>query len=344
MANSLMLIRNIQLFKTGEHNGEKFTMNDLRQIVDAFDKVGYSVPVKFGHVEEPGLPAFGWITRIWIDGKFLMGDMEVQPFVYDQIKSTLYDSLSIEMFYDITRDGVTYPKALKAVALLGAETPGCAGIAPLREATFADGSFKKVVVFTEELNIMSNPDKEAQFAELQSTIALMKSNIDRMQSELKAKDEEIKRRDEALLTFEESSKQTIIKSAVDKLKLTQFSSIMTALAGAVFSDKKKLKLMIDGSNTPTEVTPFQMVEQCIEMLNKVAASMTGEMTQSQDHNSERNMSAEKDPGERLRVETAKYMSANKMENNLNNIRIAQKAVFAANPDLKKAYAARAALN
>lgn len=343
MATSLMLIRNIQLFKTGEHNGEKFTMNDLRQIVDAFDKVGYSVPVKFGHVEEPGLPAFGWITRIWIDGKFLMGDMEVQPFVYDQIKSTLYDSLSIEMFYDITRDGVTYPKALKAVALLGAETPGCAGIAPLREATFAEGSFKKVVVFKEELNIMDK-EKEAQFAELQSKVALMQASIASMQSELRNKDDEIKKRDEALLTFEEGSKQALIKSAVDKLKLTQFAPIMTALAGSVFSDKKKLKFMAEGASAPTEMTPFQMVEQCIEMLNKVASSMTGEMTQNQDHNSQRNMSAEKDPGALVRIETAKYMSTHKMEMTLANMRLAQKAVFAANPELKKAYAARAVLN
>ena len=68
------------------------------------------------------------------------------------IKDHRFDSVSPEIFFNLTRNGEKFRRALKAVALLGAEIPAVAGLKPLRESDlFNDGSEFHVYTMPKEI-------------------------------------------------------------------------------------------------------------------------------------------------------------------------------------------------
>lgn len=337
MASELKIIKRVQLFKVGTHNGEEFTLKDLQLMANSFPKVGYQVPIKFGHVEEPGMPAFGWVTNLYVEGDFLYGDFEVQSFVYDQVKATLYDSLSIEMYYDIARDGVVYEKALKAVALLGAETPGCAGIAPLRDATFAVDTYRMVAKFTEKVTKMAEKDDgfAAQFAQMQAQIA-------ELNSKLTAKDASLEATNQALAAFQEKDKLVSIKAMTDSIKLPAFRSLFTSLLTVTYDNKEKVKVFA-ADGTSAAMNPTDMLSKVIDMLNQLATSLSAEAISEGDMAAAKpgdTMDPEKDPGKKIAGMIAAHLATNKLASTPANFALAQAAVFKAHPELKSAYVAR----
>jgi hypothetical protein len=67
-------------------------------------------------------------------GKKLVADFTYLPdLVFAAIKERRYNTVSAEVFWNLKRGGGTYRRALKAVALLGAELPAVAGLRPLHE-------------------------------------------------------------------------------------------------------------------------------------------------------------------------------------------------------------------
>ena len=126
-------ISDVEIFRTGIWKGDRYTVADLDDMVDAFPLVGFRPPIKLGHLEKSGSPAFGWIRSIKRVGDVLLADfMDLSPQLLKMIKARAFDTVSAEIFWDVTRDGVKFRRVLKAVALLGAETPAVSGLAPLR--------------------------------------------------------------------------------------------------------------------------------------------------------------------------------------------------------------------
>ena len=126
-------INDVEIFRAGIWNGDRHTVADLDDMVDAFGKVGFLPPIKIGHADKSGGPAFGWIKSIKRVGNVLLADfMDISTQLLKMIKARAFDTVSAEIFWDVTRDGVKFRRVLKAVALLGAETPAVSGLAPLR--------------------------------------------------------------------------------------------------------------------------------------------------------------------------------------------------------------------
>lgn len=139
--DQLYELHGVEIFRAGTWNNDKYTVDDLDEMVVNFDKVGYQVPVKLGHAEDGGEPAYGWVSRVFRIGDKIVADLRDLPGkIYDAIRNRRFDHVSAEMFWDLKRNGETFRRALKAVALLGAETPAVAGLTPLRESLrgFAD--------------------------------------------------------------------------------------------------------------------------------------------------------------------------------------------------------------
>jgi hypothetical protein len=138
-------IQGANIFKAGTWNSQTFTEDDLDKIVRAFDETGSAgrVPLKFGHsdTDQPfreGLPALGWVTKLWRAGKDLMADFSHIPAeVYAAISNGLFRFTSIELLKNATKDGKKFPFVLDAVALLGAEPPAVDGLADLQRLTAA---------------------------------------------------------------------------------------------------------------------------------------------------------------------------------------------------------------
>ena len=125
-------IKGVEIFSAGEWNGDKYTEKDIDSIVNAFEETKNALKpyIKLGHSEDQqllaadSLPAAGWIENIYRKGKMLFADFIDMPRkVADLVRARAYKRVSSEIFVNIKVNGKRYPLALKAVALLGGETP-----------------------------------------------------------------------------------------------------------------------------------------------------------------------------------------------------------------------------
>lgn len=125
-------IEGVDIFASGEWNGDKYSEKDLDQIIQAFDETkSYLKPyVKLGHGDEQSLlkadelPAAGYIDRIYRKGQKIVADLvRVPKKIYELITNKAYSRISSELFVNLKLQGKQHPLALKSIALLGGETP-----------------------------------------------------------------------------------------------------------------------------------------------------------------------------------------------------------------------------
>jgi hypothetical protein len=129
-------IDNWEIFAAGEWAGSggpsKWSESDLDQMVEAFEAVGKETKpyLKLGHsndqklLQEDGYPSAGWITSLRRVKDKLVATVEGIPSkIYDLISSRAYGRVSSEIYRNAEVGGKKYPTMLKAVALLGADTP-----------------------------------------------------------------------------------------------------------------------------------------------------------------------------------------------------------------------------
>lgn len=125
-------IKGVEIFAEGTWNGTVITNDVLKNIVFGFNKTkDFIKPVlKLGHGKEQellkndGLPAAGWVSNVYIQGKKLIADfVDIPEKIYDLIKKKAYRKVSIELCSGFTFDDKTYPYLLTAIALLGSDLP-----------------------------------------------------------------------------------------------------------------------------------------------------------------------------------------------------------------------------
>jgi hypothetical protein len=134
-------IHGVEIFAAGVHNGDSFTERDLDDLVASYEDLDYKPAVKLGHTDSPGAMAYGWVGRVYRRGRKLLADLyDVPAEVFAAIKQRRYDRVSAEIYFNLKRGGQVFRRALKAVALLGAEIPAVAGLAPLRTVVNTAGA------------------------------------------------------------------------------------------------------------------------------------------------------------------------------------------------------------
>lgn len=130
-----------EIFSTGEWNGERFGRADLAEIARNFEALRPQLqpPLKFGHDagqtllgQHDGDPALGWVDALRVDGERLVATFAGVPEIVRQaIAAGRYRRVSAELYFDVRRGGERLGKALKAVALLGADLPAVTNLADL---------------------------------------------------------------------------------------------------------------------------------------------------------------------------------------------------------------------
>lgn len=129
-------LRGVQVFRTGEWNGRRYTPADLRAMLDAFHALDFRPALKIGHSDDQEL-AHGFVSALRIEdgGHTLVADFENVPAeTVALIRQGRLVTVSSEIWFDLKRAGGTYPRVLRAVALLGSSPPGVAHLRPLAEA------------------------------------------------------------------------------------------------------------------------------------------------------------------------------------------------------------------
>ncbi len=135
-----LTLEDVEILRTGTWNGDVYTVTDLNDMVAAFGNVGFEPPVKLGHSEEQtllqedGLPAAGWVTKLKVVGDTLLATLKDVPRkIAELISKGAYKQRSAEVFFNYrgAGDGRTHPRVLRALSLLGADIPAVKGLSPL---------------------------------------------------------------------------------------------------------------------------------------------------------------------------------------------------------------------
>ncbi len=153
-------LKNIEVFATGTWNGSKKTVVDtamLDRIVENFNTLskisGFAVAGKLGHNDAPGVPAMGWVSALVRKGNTLLADFaNVPPDLIDKITNKQYNSVSVEIWPQVTYEGKVHKDVLGAVAFLGAEWPAVKGLKPLSESLFVSNG-QDQILFTQERDV-----------------------------------------------------------------------------------------------------------------------------------------------------------------------------------------------
>ena len=195
-----------EIFSVGEWNGERFSHEDLAEIASNFERLRGVVqpPLKFGHDEsqtllgqQDGDPALGWVQGLRVVGDRLVATFAGMPsVVLEAIRKGRYRRVSAELYFNVRQGGQVLGKALKAVALLGADLPA---VTNLRDLTAflhaADGKSLQTGearVFTmdrhdspaKERCMPTTPDIEELQTELQELRAYREQQEQRKHQEL----------------------------------------------------------------------------------------------------------------------------------------------------------------
>jgi uncharacterized protein YdaT len=153
-------IRGVEIFATGTHNGDVYTEADLDEMVRAHNELDFRPAVKIGHTKDsPGAPAYGWVKNVKRVGQKLVADFtDMHDSVVDALRKRSYDRVSSEVYFNLNRGGKKFGRALKAVALLGADVPAVANLVPLHKMEFAaTGEFEKFSAHEGALDV--SPEK-----------------------------------------------------------------------------------------------------------------------------------------------------------------------------------------
>lgn len=262
-------IQGVDIFAEGIWNGDKFTMDDLKQIVDTFNKTKDKLKpfLKLGHgdkqkaLEKDELPAAGFVDKLRIVGKKIVADFtNVPKKIFDLIKRRAFDRVSAELFINMPVDGVRHPFALKAIALLGGETPAVHDLDSMVDLFFVETVFgedsetKTYEIKTQEDTTMSE--------ELIKKLAKAEAEVKQYQQEAAASDADAKTAEEAKAKAEKET--TAAKEEADKAKAEVAKTVEEKKNAEIDAEVKEY---VDDE----KITPYQG-EVSKEILKKFSAS------------------------------------------------------------------------
>jgi hypothetical protein len=223
-------IKDVEVFGSGEWNGDKYTEADLEALVSAFKESGLKPYLKIGHGEKQGLlesdelPAAGWIENLRRRGDKLVADfVRVPKKVYELITAGAYRKVSAEIYVNFKHGDKTLPLALKAVSILGAVTPAVSSLQDIinlydldvnAKPGSASGEIKAYEyepTFTEEVMNQTVEKLAAELAEVNKKFAEASAKVEEMAKQ----DAEAKKNFEAA-TAKVAELETSIKSEKER--------------------------------------------------------------------------------------------------------------------------------
>ena len=153
-------VDNVEIFRAGVWNGDKYTVKDLQQVVSNFVNLTEHVkpPIKLGHGEDQsilkreGLPAGGWIKKLRLIGDKIVATItDVPKQLARLIKNKQYKRVSAEIYPEYEIAGKKYKNVLRAVALLGEDIPAIDSLKDVELLYTAKNNKTKYVTFESKI-------------------------------------------------------------------------------------------------------------------------------------------------------------------------------------------------
>lgn len=274
----------VEIFETGKWNGDNYSTQDLDDMVQAFtDTKGALKPhLKLGHshnqelLQKDGFPSAGWITELKRNGNKLLAKIENIPDkIHGLLKNKAYGRVSSEIFWNLKLNGKKHRRALKAVALLGADTP---------EVHSLDDFINLYTEnFEGDLKIYNNKeDNMADENKLQELEGQLKE-YDKKFSDIEEKYSSVLKENEELKSYaakaEYDKKESEIKSYLaGQVKEGKITPAQVDYFTALALDDKEIKTYTNDESVKVEGTGFDMVKGIIENSSKQV-----DFTESSEH-------------------------------------------------------------
>ena len=281
--NNAYQLNGVEIFSTGTHNGDKYTGDDLDAMVEAFNSLDFKPPLKSGHAkDDPGHPALGWVTNLRRLGDKLVADFADMPkLVYDYIRDKRFNTVSSEIYWNLKRGSNTFSRALKAVALLGAEIPAVAGLRPLHELFNADDADAVVKQGTTAILNYSKDEvmNEEEIKKLNEDLAVAKKAAADQTAKAEAAEKAAKESADKIAALEAVVKAggTVdatlrnLKDAENEAKLKTLSSNLEA-ATATAKAEREARAALETASADKEARIAKLEEaQRVAKLGEVAA-------------------------------------------------------------------------
>lgn len=333
-----MDLKNVEVMRAGKWKGSQevnVTPDMLAEIAKNFETInsveGYGVPVKLGHNDKVGEPAYGWMSSLNVRGKSLFADFtDVPSEIVDAVRQRRYNATSVELLPAMTYQGKTFNNVLSGVAFLGAEHPAIKGMKPLSAAEFAEATNK--LILTQEIDV---------------TLKFTQEDTDNLvlAAETKARTEM-----QTLVTASEAAKlaaETRANVAEAALKLAnaettkaQFATaIDAAITNGVVLAKQRDTMLAFAAKFPAEVEVEGKTVKAIDAFKEFLSGLPvkvkfGEQGKARPIGSDAGAATQR-AADAVDAAVQEYMLANPT---VKNYEAATKAVFAADPDLKNRYA------
>lgn len=274
---------------------------------------GFGIPIKLGHNNRVGEPAYGWVTNVRAtDAGTVLADFEgVDPAIVDSIAKKRYNAVSIELLSKLEYGGTTHENVLSGLALLGAEWPAVKGLKPV--SSFADGG--ETVQFTRQ-------EPTVQFTQEQVDAMVLAAKVE-IESKLTAATERATRAEAALANFTDLAEKAEIDAVID-LAETE-GKIVPANKASVTALAETIRKSISADARKGALEQFKAFVGAMSKKVDFTETMSSEQARAGDQSL---------PG--MKVDAA--AKAKMAKDGKLTYRDALDLVFAEQPDLKTAYA------
>ena len=321
--NTFAELHDIEVFAVGTWNNTKITEKDIDDIVNGTNEIIDKVKpfVKLGHddkqklLQNSGLPAGGWITRLKRKGQKILVDIaDVPQKLYELISKGAYKRISSEILWDYTEPSTKrkYNKVLSAIAFLGADLPAVTNLEDIA-ALYSDANKDaQIILYEDEQNkkkvndknikkgsewIMPNGIKVQElegkkFVALEDyeAIELEKAEADKMKKDYEEAQAKLKKYEEEQKRLkEEARKKDIEKFIADNCSETtmhflpkQKDIVMTLMES--FDNENKWEFT-EAGNTK-ELTQAELFKMFIELQPNMAVDKFKELSSGGDNNNE----------------------------------------------------------
>lgn len=259
------LIRDVEIFATGTHNGDVYTEQDLDDMVSAFKELDFKPALKIGHTKDKvGGPAYGYIENLRKLGTKLLADFSsMHDSVVEAIRKKSYNRVSSEIYFNFKRGEKVFRRALKAVALLGAEVPAVANLVPLHKVQFSDTGFEKLALATESDLAVENESIVAALSERVTVLTTLMKEFD-MKTAAQVK-EEIRKLNEQLAALKTEGGDK------NKAKIAEFEASLAALNADVKLLEQAETAATENAALRATVARLQENDRRREVVARVAA-------------------------------------------------------------------------
>ena len=323
-ANHAQSLTGVEVFRPGRWNGKDYTDQDIDDLVSSFNNLGYVPPVKLGHDDASGAMAYGWVKNLRKDaGKAIADLTDLPDEIYNAIKNKRYNALSAEIFFNLQRDKQTFRRALKAIALLGAEIPAVSGLKPLSESIAYCTKDYEEIHFQGNDNMDEVTKLKEEITTLKATIAEQsdKKTMDKMSQQIADREADITKAATRIAALEAQLLESKIADKVSKIQLPVYKEAFTALYKEV--NLSKVVKFAEGDKTIEKI-----LDDLITKISKDASSLFVERG---------NGGADKKSDELPDAKLSRLIDEYIDKHDSADYFKAREQVFKANPDLAKAY-------